>query len=215
MEAVDRNFKKILVFLIALITVSAITILLFILIPSLKGAHKTTLLSVNMAPGDAMLTINGSDYHSGVYEFDAGTYHGTIHKDGFSAKDITFELKANETTTIYEYILSDEEGFSYFEKSQTDIDTLGNIDDEKVKNFLTTYNKKLDIIKSLPILLNYYDSGSASLVSGEVTDGTKDPRCDRAFCLKVDKNKNYEWRVKEVVELAGYKYDNYKVLYED
>ena len=67
----------------------------------------------------------------------------------------------------------------------------------------------------LPILLNYYDSETASLITGQITDGSNDPRCDYAFCLKVDKNKNYEWRAREVVKDAGYKYDDYRVLYEN
>lgn len=216
MEAVDRNFKKILFFLIALIAVSVITILLFILIPGIKSSKKVTLLSVNLAPGDAVLTIDGVDYHTGIHEFVPGEYFGTIHKEGFETKDIEFELKADETTTVYEYILSDTEGFGYFEKSKIDISTLENIDgDERVSKFLAAYAKKTDIIKSLPILLNYYDSDAARLISGEITDGSNDPRCDYAFCLKVDKNKSYEWRAKEVVKAAGYKYEDYRVLYEE
>jgi hypothetical protein len=216
MEAVDRNFKKILFFLIALIAVSVITILLFLIIPGIKGAKKTTLLSVNLAPGDATLTIDGIDYHTGVHELAPGKYFGSIHKEGFDTKDIEFELKANETTAIYDYILSESEGFSYFEKSKIDISVLENIEDDKeVSKFLANYAKKTDIIKSLPILLNYYDSETASLITGQITDGSNDPRCDYAFCLKVDKNKNYEWRAREVVKDAGYKYDDYRVLYEN
>ncbi len=215
MEAVDKNFRKILFFLIILIAISIITILSLVLIPIINGGQKTTLLGINIAPGDATLTINGEDYHSGVYEMTAGSYTGTLHKDGFSSKTINFELKANETTTIYEYILSDTEGFNYFERSKTDLATLENIDDADVKTFLANYAKKKDISNNFPILLDYYIEETSTLFSGRITDGTSEVRCDYAFCLKVDKSKKYAWRVKEVIELAGFNYEDYRIIYED
>lgn len=215
MEAVDKNFRKILFFLITLIAVSIIAILLLILIPAINGAQKTTLLGINIAPGDAILTIDGEDYHSGIYEMAAGSYTGTLHKDGFSSKTVNFELKADETTTIYEYILNDAEGFSYFERSKTDLATLENIDDTDVKTFLANYAKKKDIINNLPILLDYYIEEEATLFSGRITDGSNDVRCDYAFCLRVDQSEKYAWRVKEVIELAGFNYEDYRIIYED
>ncbi len=215
MEAIDRNYKRILMLLIGVIILAVAVSLVFILMPVAKKLNKETLLAINIAPGDATLTINGEDYHSGIYEFTEGNYSATLHKEGFSEKQLDFEVKAHGTTTIYSYILSDTEGFNYFERSKTDLAVLENIEETKVQDFLATYAKKTDITRNLPILLNYYDESQSAIIDGKITDGSNDSHCDYAFCLKVDKNKNYAWRVKEVIELAGFNYEDYRIIYED
>lgn len=215
MEVIDRNYKRILMLLIGVIILAVAVSLTFILAPAVQKINKETFLAINIAPGDAILTINGEDYHSGIYEFAEGSYNATLHKDGFTEKQINFEVKAHETTTLYNYILSEAEGFTYFERSKTDLAVLKNIDETEVQDFLTSYAKKTDIAKNLPILLNYYDKNQSTIVTGKITDGSNDARCDYAFCLKVNKNKNYAWRVQEVIKLAGFNYEDYRIIYED
>ena len=216
MEAVDRNYKKILFLMGGIIIVCLIAILAFTLIPLIKSAKKPTILTLNIAPSTATVKINGEKYRVGSYDnLSAGSYTAEISQDGFSSKTISFELKNGETTVVYDYILSEAEGFSYFEKNKMDINTLRNINDSDVRKFLEGYDKKLKITANLPILLNYYDEDNAKLVEGTISDGSDSPKCAMAFCLKVDTSKDLEWRAKEVVELAGYNYGDYEVIYEN
>jgi hypothetical protein len=217
MEAVDRNYKKILIFLLAGIGVSALIILGFIIAPLFSGAKKPAILSLNIAPSTATIELNGEELHVGAYDnLEPGNYTATIHQDGFESKEISFTLTTGETTTIYEYILSETEGFNYFEKNRSDINTLREIkDNDDVKTFLDKYDKKLAIKQVLPILLNDYDPVRARLITGEITDGSNNPKCTYAFCLQVNVGKDMEWRAKQVVELAGFNYDDYEVIYAD
>ena len=217
MEAVDRNYKKILIFLLAGIGVSALIILGFIIAPLFSGAKKPAILSLNIAPSTATIELNGEELHVGAYDnLEPGNYTATIHQDGFESKEISFTLTTGETTTIYEYILSETEGFNYFEKNRSDINTLREIkDNDDVKAFLDKYDKKLAIKQVFPILLNDYDPVRARLITGEITDGSNNPKCTYAFCLQVNVGKDMEWRAKQVVELAGFNYDDYEVIYAD
>ncbi len=204
-----------MVFLCAGITVSVLIILGFVLAPLFSGMQKAAILSLNIAPSTAIIEINGTELHTGSYDnLEAGDYTAKIRQDGFETKEISFTLKKGETTTIHTYILSKDEGFSYFEKSRSDINTLRKIsDDDEVSTFLASYDKKLEIKNSFPILLNDYDPVQARLITGEITDGSDNPKCTYAFCLQVDVSKDMEWRARQVVELAGYNYDDYEVIY--
>ena len=86
--------------------------------PLLSGARKPAILSLNIAPSTAIIALNGEDLHVGSYDnLEPGNYAAKIRQDGFESKEISFTLTAGETTTVYEYILSEAEGFNYFEKS--------------------------------------------------------------------------------------------------
>lgn len=89
MEVVDRNYKKILIFLLAGISVSALIILGFILVPLLSGTRKPAILSLNIAPSTAIIELNGEDLHVGSYDnLEPGNYTAKIRQDGFESKEI-------------------------------------------------------------------------------------------------------------------------------
>ena len=81
MEAVDRNYKKILIFLLAGIGASALIILGFILVPLLSGARKPAILSLNITPSTAIIELNGEDLHVGSYDnLEPGNYTAKIRQ---------------------------------------------------------------------------------------------------------------------------------------
>ena len=106
----------------------------------------------------------------------------------------------------------------YFFKSREDIAVLRsyqqkNTNDQEVTDFLNKYDSLIKITEQLPIVTNFREG--ANIVSGEITDGTNNPKCDYAFCLQVDQPKSYEWRIRESMQLAGYNYDDYEIIYEN
>jgi hypothetical protein len=94
--------------------------------------------------------------------------------------------------------------------------------DDGLKAFLDEYDKKIKIKEILPINatynLNEGIKGAANyLVEVFITDGSTNPECHHAFCLRVigDRKKdNRKANVKEMLKINGYNYEDYEVIYD-
>ena len=216
---IDANAKKIITILSIIIGGLIIIILIFTLvIPLIKNGQKKTYVDIAVAPTNATLKLNGENINAGTNELEPGDYHLEISAEGFKTKDVNFTVKKHEDQSIVEYLTNTSEGMRYYFRSRDDIAILQayakvNPDNQEVAGFIEKYTSLIKITDNLPIVTNYLVG--ANMVSGKITDGSNNPQCHFAFCLQVNQTREYEWRVRECMKLAGYNYDDYEVIYEN
>lgn len=214
---VDKHYRPI--FIVSVLIGIGFILWVIITAISLK-VNKNTYLTLSFAPTDATLTINGTDYRTGTYEFKPGKYTGELHYEGFNTKTIEVDVKSREVTTVTEYLVNKELGMVYYEKHAADIEVLRHISDDKdVNSFLASYDQKHSLMKFLPLDASF-DNRAASgfpgqdLVSVKIKDGTMHKKCEGTLCLVVVGKKIDNNKVKSVLLEKGYKIENYEVIYE-
>ena len=207
-QAIEDNSKKIIITLSIIIGVLLIFISVFaIIIPFINSQATSTYLDIAVAPSTATIELDGTKVNAGVNEITPGEH-----------QEINIIVEKHKDQSVVEYLKNTTEGMQYFFKSREDIAVLRsyqqkNTNDQEVTDFLNKYDSLIKITEKLPIVTNFREG--ANIVSGEITDGTNNPKCDYAFCLQVDQPKSYEWRVRESMQLAGYNYDDYEIIYEN
>ena len=218
-QAIEDNSKKIIITLSIIIGVLLIFISVFaIIIPFINSQATSTYLDIAVAPSTATIELDGTKINAGVNEITPGEHHLKFSAPNFESKEINIIIEKHKDQSVVEYLKNTTEGMRYFFKSREDIAVLrsyqqNNTNDQEVTDFLNKYDSLIKITEKLPIVTNFREG--ANIVSGEITDGTNNPKCDYAFCLQVDQSKSYEWRVRESMQLAGYNYDDYEIIYEN
>ena len=218
-QAIEDNSKKIIITLSIIIGVLLIFISVFaIIIPFINSQATSTYLDIAVAPSTATIELDGAKINAGVNEITPGEHHLKFSAPDFESKEIIIIVEKHKDQSVVEYLKNTTEGMQYFFKSREDIAVLrsyqqNNTNDQEVTDFLNKYDSLIKITEQLPIVTNFREG--ANIVSGEITDGTNNPKCDYAFCLQVDQPKSYEWRVRESMQLAGYNYDDYEIIYEN
>ena len=218
-QAIEDNSKKIIITLSIIIGVLLIFISVFaIIIPFINSQATSTYLDIAVAPSTATIELDGTRINAGVNEITPGEHHLKFSAPDFESKEINIIIEKHKDQSVVEYLKNTTEGMQYFFKSREDIAVLRsyqqkNTNDQEVTDFLNKYDSLIKITEKLPIVTNFREG--ANIVSGEITDGTNNPKCDYAFCLQVDQPKSYEWRIRESMQLAGYNYDDYEIIYEN
>lgn len=178
--------------------------------------NRPTVLSLNVAPSTATISIDGKEYRNGSYQdLKEGTYEAIIEADGFESKTATFTVVARENTTYHLYLLNKENGLEYARETKNDIQVLKSIENDSLVNeFLKKYVKEETILEHMPILTNHYDTEHARLVQGQITDGSMHVACKREFCLETDQTSDNKELVEHYIKLAGYDAKNYQIIYK-
>ena len=195
--------------------VFCICLLIFVVIN--KEFSKSTYLSLQFAPSNAVLTLdNGTELHTGTYEFQPGHYSGTLTSKGFDSKNIDFDIAPRQTNSITNYLVHSTEGLSYFEKNAANIDTLRLIpNDSDLANFLEAYDHKVSIYDQLPFYANWLKHpNDYSTYTIEITDGRNKPECHETLCLLAVGPKDNRDEIAKTLSDKGYDINNYEIIYE-
>lgn len=224
MERLEEHAALIKNALIGIIAVSAVCIVVFaFVIPFAEHLSRPTFLSLNFAPGIATISINGTSYQSGVYsDLAPGDYTATLSAQGFKDKEVSFSLSSGETTTIYEYLEDPDEGLGYFERNNSDLQVLRNIDKPETKSFIERYDAKMTIKTILPLEVNYdinslTDNPRILYSKFTIDDGTISDDCAYAFCLRIwslSSNNDLNYRAaKAILKDNSYNIEDYHVVF--
>ena len=195
--------------------VFCICLIIFVVIN--KEFSKSTYLSLQFAPSNAVLTLdNGTELHTGTYEFQPGHYSGTLTSKGFDSKNIDFDIAPRQTNSIRDYLIHSTEGLSYFEKNAANIDTLRLIpNDSDLANFLEAYDHKASIYNKVPLSYSWYENPTNRAISTlTISDGKNHPKCNSTLCLLASMPNENPSIVDILLKENGYDINNYEVIYE-
>ena len=190
-------------------------IICFIIIANILLAqefNKKTYLTLQFIPNTAILTIDNQnkELSTGTYEFQPGTYTGTLNAKGFTPKTINFTVEPRKTNSITEYLSSTNEGLGYLEKSLPNIMMLRYVkNDQAIDDFLTNYDLKTSIYDELPL-----DSTDTLNTNTKVTisDGRKHPKCRSTLCLITTEQSPSLEISKQLITSLGYRIENYNII---
>lgn len=108
---------------ITIMFISAIVVVLIVflgVIPLIKYLRKPAFLDVLVAPIDAKIMINGSQYRNATYEFEPGKYEATISKDGFKTKEVKLNLEKNKTSGLYLYLVPEDGDWNFYQEGKNE-----------------------------------------------------------------------------------------------
>ena len=218
LEFFDKHYKILTGAIIGIIVLCAVVI---IAVPIIRENERQTILEIGVAPTTAKIEIDGKEYANGAYVFEPGSYTAHISQEGFTSKEVSFSVKEHEQNLLAAFIVNEEEGLAYFERSAADMESLrlSYENDEEVRVFIDEYDEKLEIRNKLPINASYdlkdTNPGMGSyMIFMNISDGSNHGKCHHAFCLLVTGDRKNEARIKEILDINGYEYNDYEVIYE-
>lgn len=208
----SRHYRGIM---ISVAVVIAVCVLVPIILLISNVAQPKTFLQINVAPGNALIDVNGQEYRNGIYEIEPGTYSAEISAEGFEPKIQSVTVQKGETAKISTYLLNEDDGMDYYLSNAGDIEILRSVEDQEVKDFLAHYDQMISIREKFPIDASYNVPEMGLNYSQTVSDGSSRQECEMAFCLLVT---GYGQPNDEVVDGAlndaGYNIDDYQVIYD-
>ena len=205
----DKKAKRIITG--GVIAVAAI--LLVSLIYIILDYKRTAKLDILVAPLSAEILVDGEKYENGVHEFEPGEVRVMISKEGFIAKEMNVELKANETVKLYTYLMPVDGSLDWYLNHEEDQMILNSIGDAKANEDSKIYTIDNPIVEVLPIIYANYDE-DWNYTEFRV-DGGEFDECDEDFCLKITDTTggNYDFALSLVRE-KGFELSDYEIIYE-
>lgn len=182
-----------------------------------KELSKSTYLTLQFAPNNAILTLDdGTQLRTGTYELKPGHYTGILTAKGFTPKSLEFDVTPRKTNSVTNYLINSAEGLSFYEKNATDIATLRQIqNDTEVNSFLEKYNFKQSIYNLLPFSVTWLkkanDYPTYTLTVKQATDY---PKCQSTLCIIATGPRDNREELSKAFKAKGYNIDDYEVFYE-
>jgi len=185
-----------------------ITIILLVTALSLKD---TTEIELRVAPASATITIDDKVYQNGTFRISSGTHTIKIEKSGFTTKSYAFDTA--KTTKIYDYLLEEDGGYTWYLNHKEDALLLTSIGDYEAKLESEKYKSNYPVSTVLPIIYANYDE-EYNYTEYRI-DGGSFTGCDTDFCIKVtDTTGGNLDAAKQRIRDAGFNPDDYQILYE-
>lgn len=199
---------KILSFVVLANIIAVLAVILVIVIHN----SKTAVVDVKVAPINATVELNGKKFDNfESYNVAPGEYHVRISMDGMQTKEYDIDLASDGFIRIWNYLLDDSGGFSYYETHPEDEVTLAEVaDDEASQNFVEKYNSIFSIVDVLP--LEYYDRSDPNNPIGVYIEQS-DAECDKIVCLMVYGGEENRAIANELITEAGYEPNNYGIQF--
>lgn len=200
--------KKYPIPVIGLITLTFVTVILFITAISMKD---TTEIEIRVAPISATVSIDGKTYQNGTFRIPSGIHNVKIEKSGFQTKEFTFDT--NVSDKLYSYLVENDGSYNWYLNHNEDSILLTSIGDYESKIASGNYTKNYPIIQILPIIYANYDK-EYNYTEYRIDGGSFDD-CKTDFCIKITDTTggNYDAAIEKIRE-TGFNPNNYQILYE-
>lgn len=216
--------NKIIAVLLGLCGIFIAIIVIFAIASAARDGDGKSYMSLNIAPSTARVKIGSDEYRNGVWEMPRGKYEAEISAEGFKTKNITIEVGGG-TTTVFDYLVNNENGLSYAEEDAYDLNVLRHVEENAaIKEFMIKYDRKMEIKNVLPLQMPYgctdneYDTcGSQNRIDIEASVSSV---CKRELCLTVidhggGKQEDIVAAAKKLLNIhGGFNFDDYEVFYE-
>lgn len=215
---------------VRLVLVLDVVIVIFVIIAAIVKTTRTAVISFNVTPVDAKITIDGSgDYaNSGeAYSLAPGTYEVQISHESLSPKTFTVSLEADRNTTITTFLHQDNDfsfytlrdNFSSFEKlaeiaSASDNQTTDH--DTSAEAFIANFQESYNLYRTkLPI--EYRESegyGSNLSILKNITIRAS-YNCDITLCIQaLMVGTDSEEFINTLLEEKGFNVEDFEIEYK-
>ena len=233
----DNYIRKIYVSTAVLfVAIIAVVLAIFlVIIPLIKDAARPAYLDVLVAPADAAVMINGTEYNNAIYEMEPGHYSATISKEDYKSMKVEFDLEKGKTTELYLYLEPSNGDWSVYEqtKNQASMEALlrlNNLDvdgeywqpDLKVvqeKDGAKNIAEKYKVKSILPINVSLCGDTATRMTCNAVKVEYKYSRkCGDKLCLVIS-GRSKELPSEALTEIrskftqGGFNFDDYQYVY--
>lgn len=216
----------------ALLLLNAIVIIIILIIVIINTA-KTSIVSFNVTPIDATISVNGNtNYENGDYSFMPGSYTITISHSQLDTKTIQIDIPSHHDIKISVFLSNSENDLSFYtqkdnlksyEKLREIASSNNNITfdhDKSAEQFISYYQENYKIYEMLPIIdftpSQYGKSGGVRYETDTLTiaDGRTLTECSTIMCLYItDTSGEKEKFALSVIEKNGFDPKAYQIIY--
>lgn len=225
--------KRTIILISSILTIIAIIVAIAVFTASKAKSAK---LIIQIAPTDAIVTIDGKEYQNGTYNFYPNEgVEVKISAESFRTKALNIDLAENSSNKLSTFLVPEDNDFSFYEK-QNNLDSLnillslngytGGIGGNRGDNITTDKNhsadgfiKKLEIQNQLPLTFTICGEPASRMNcnSVQVTYGYHED-CNNSLCIIISgrtKEINGETvrTVNEKLSEIGYNLDDYTYIY--
>ena len=200
-----NGIKKIkLLSIVALIIVLLIIGSIYI-VDLLRNAR----VNILIAPINTEVKIDGKKVEGSTRFYPKSNVLVELSKNGFKKKEFYVDLKANETTLIHDFLEHEEKGINYYLNNKKDLELLKIIQNDETKEFFDNLEKKLRIIKVLPIK-NTIQNLNGETEYTEIINAANN-ECVACLRIKTSYGNNIE-KIQKVFSSYGFNYDDYYIV---
>ncbi len=192
-------------------------------------ATRISTIYINVAPLNATVSINGTNYSNGQYDITPGSYNIKISREGLETKTISVNIEPHHYVTVTTFLTDANKSFDFYklknnygsyQKLKSIASAEKNIttdNDTSAQEFIANYDRITSILDKLPLKGYVYTESGVNMPTGgfAIHNGESTQKCDRRACLLVKYyGKDYENAVTEKIKAAGYNPDDYQIVYE-
>ncbi len=200
---------------------------------AINNAMKTSVLSFNVVPIDAAITVNGdSGYVNGTYKVMPGAYEIMISHEGMTTKTFSVELGGEDIVNIVTYLVGEDGGFEFYELrdnygSYVELSEIASAEnnvttdqDTSAEGFVAKMKKDFEmyVSEAFPIKYSRYeDTDEGRLLKEAVSIWRgEDDECEKILCLKVSMLFTDDKDVaRELLAEKGFEVEDYEIIYEN
>ena len=212
-----------------LVIIFDIFLLLIILVVAFLNARKSSVLTLNIAPLDAEILVNGEGYANGSYSLAPGAYEIKISRQDLDSKTLNINLESGHNLTVAAFLKSDEDDFTFYtlkgnyssflklEEIAAAENNLTYDSDSSAETFIKTFRTNYDLMFSaLPIEHQEYQNtiDGRELTKDITIKVNYDTDCETLLCLKaliLGSDKNF---ADTLLKEKGLKAEDYEIYYK-
>lgn len=218
-QAIANFIKKHRKLLTILTIITILVAVIFFIIEATRNAT----LQIAVTPTDSTITINGKQYHNGLYRFHPGTYTATISRSDFDSKEVTIKLISNKTVILSEYLTQNGD-LSYYTDHKTDFIALQNIYNtdiytekpENLNTYFDNYKKVVDLRNQLPITEFISNPNDPSTKFAILIKEDTGVNCEQPLCLLIiDETERLHDQALNLLKTRGFNPDDYPIRYSN
>lgn len=212
---------------ILVVDIAVIFIIIGILI---WQATKVSVIDFNIAPVDAVISVNGStNYSNGQFKVTPGAYEISISRDGLEPKTLSVNIEPQQVVTVTLFLAGIDNDFEFYElsdnfESYKKLKSIASADenitsdgDTSAEQFILDFEHRMSIFDVLPIKGYVYANPNigASTAGFTIRNGQGGKKCEKIACILVNYyGSGYEDAVMGKIKEAGYNPDDYQYVYE-
>ena len=216
-------------YILAFLVIDIIAIIALVGIFTNRAA-KVSSIYFNVTPVDATISVNGDKhYKNGQFDIAPGKYKVEISHEGLETKTFDVDIESRDYASVVIFLADTDHNFDFY-KLQNNYESFRKLkdiasaennittdNDTSAETFIVDYGHIMSIVDILPLKGYVYSEPSANMSTGGFTikNGLYKEQCQKSACLIVQYyGKDYEKEVSKTIKEAGYKPEDYQLIYE-